>query len=113
MGHAFAGLGILFRNERNARIELAAAVLVLVFGIWLKISIIEICVVLLCIGLVLAAEAVNTAIERMADFQHQEIHPDIRSIKDLGAGAVLITAIVSLVVGVLIFGPALIEKFGL
>lgn len=110
--HAFAGLALLFRTERNARIELAAAILVLIAGIWLQLSIVEICIVLLCIGAVLAAEALNSAIERMADFQHPGIHPEIKHIKDIAAGAVLITAIISLVVGVLIFGTAVMGRWG-
>lgn len=108
--NAIDGLALLFRTERNARIELVAAAFVLITGIWLKISIAELCLVLLCIGSVLAAEALNSAIERMADFQHPGIHPEIKVIKDIAAGAVLVTAIVSFVIGVLIFGPAVMGR---
>ena len=88
---------------------MAAALLVLFLGIWLKISTVEICIVLLCIGSVLAAEAFNSAMERMADFQQPDIDPEIKRIKDMAAGAVLITAIISVVVGLLIFGPAVMR----
>ena len=108
--HAITGLALLFRTERNARIELVAAIVVLIAGVWLQISIKELCIVHLCIASVLAAEALNSAIERMADFQHPGIHPEIKHIKDIAAGAVLVTAIVSFVVGVLIFGPAVMGK---
>jgi diacylglycerol kinase len=111
--HAFAGLVLLFSTERNARIELGAAVLILVLGIWLKLSAIEICIVLLCIGGVIAAEAINSAIERMSDFQHPGIHPDIKSIKDLAAAAVLVMSVISFAAGLIIFAPALMEKFGI
>ena len=111
--YAISGLALFFRTERNARIELAAAIIVLIAGVWLQLSIIEICIVLLCIGSVLAAEALNSAIERMADFQHPGIHPEIKHIKDIAAGAVLVTAIISFVVGVLIFGPPVMGRMGL
>lgn len=111
--HAFTGLVLLFRTERNARIELGAAILVLSLGIWLKLSAAEICIVLLCIGGVIGAEAINSAIERMADFQHQDIHPDIKSIKDMAAGAVLIMALISFATGLIIFIPAFMGKAGM
>src|SRR5512139_3996377 len=66
--HAASGLIFFIRTERNARIELSIALGVLLLGAWLGISILEMSIVLLCIGLVIAAEAFNTAIEHMADF---------------------------------------------
>lgn len=79
----------------------------ILLGLWLRISAFEFCVILLCIGAVLSAEAFNSVVERMADFQSRELHPEIKNIKDIAAGAVLIVAIVSLVIGLVIFVPRL------
>lgn len=79
----------------------------LLLGLWLRISAFEFCVILLCIGAILSAEAFNSVVERMADFQSRELHPEIKNIKDIAAGAVLIVAIVSLVIGLVIFVPRL------
>jgi undecaprenol kinase len=108
--HALRGILLFIRSERNARIEIFIAVVVILFAVWLDISSLEFSLVILCIGAVLAAEAFNSAVERMADFQTKEQHPEIRNIKDIAAGAVLIAAMVSAVIGVLIFGPALLDR---
>lgn len=106
-GHAFRGILFLIRTERNFRIEIVVALATILIGIWLRISALEFCIVLLCIGAVLGMEAINSAIERMADFQSRELHPEIKIIKDMAAGGVLILAFISLVVGLVIFIPRL------
>jgi undecaprenol kinase len=110
-GHALRGISFLIRTERNFQIELILGIVAILFGYWLQIAASEWCIILLCIAGVLSAEAFNTAFERMADFQSMEIHPEIKSIKDIAAGAVMIMAIVAAVIGMMIFGPALLEKF--
>lgn len=109
-GHAYRGIVLFIRTERNARIEIFIAFVVMAFAIWLHVSFIEFAILLLCIGAVLSAEAFNSAVERMADFHSKEIHPEIRNIKDIAAGAVLISAIVSAMIGLLIFLPPIFEK---
>lgn len=109
-GHAFRGILILTKTERNFQVELVIAVATLLLGFWLRISAFEFCVILLCIGAVLCAEAFNSAIERVADFQSRELHPEIKNIKDIAAGAVLLVAIVSLIIGLVIFCPLLSER---
>lgn len=103
--YAFAGLRVLLREERNARIHATITLLVVVAGVVLRISPMEWCLVLLCIGLVLAAEAFNSAIERMADYLTSERDDRIRDIKDLGAAAVLLCSTTAAVVGLVIFLP--------
>jgi len=107
-GYAIHGLALFVRTERNARIEISISVVVIILALCVKVSLVEWSILLLCIGLVLMAEAFNSAVERMADFQTKEKHPDIKSIKDMAAGAVLISAIISLVIGVIILGPRLL-----
>ena len=107
-GPAFKGLLTLLRYEHNARIHLAAALVAIGLGIWLKISPFEWLAVVLCIGGVFAAELFNTAIEQMADEITTEENAQIGRAKDLAAGGVLVMAIVAFVVGLVIFGPKLL-----
>ena len=107
--HAFNGLRILLREEHNSWIHLFATVFVLVAGFTLKISAGEWIAVIFCIGIVFALELVNTAIENMADFVSKEYHISIKKIKDLTAGAVLAGAIVTAVIGLIIFAPKIIK----
>jgi diacylglycerol kinase len=104
-GHAWAGILLFFRTERNARIELVAAGIAVGLSLWLQLSAIEFAIILLCIAGVLSAEAFNSAIERLADFHHPGIHPDIKVLKDVSAGAVLIISLISLLIGIALFIP--------
>jgi diacylglycerol kinase len=109
-GHALRGITLFVRTERNARIEIFISVVVILLALYIDVSLVELAILLLCIGLVLAAEAFNSSIERMADYQSKEKHPEIKDIKDMAAGAVLISAIISLVIGVIILGPRLLAN---
>ena len=101
-GHAFRGLTTLVRSEANARIHIAAIGVVLVGGWLLEISKNEWLAVILCIGFVLAMEAMNTAVEKLADHLAPEIHPSVRAVKDIAAAGVLVAAITSLAVAAVI-----------
>ncbi|HLS95227.1 MAG TPA: diacylglycerol kinase family protein [Sphingobacterium sp.] len=104
--HAFAGMKIFF-VEHNARIHVAAAVVVLVAGFVLGLSAYEWTAIVFAIGLVLVSEIWNTAIEHMADFMTQERNPRIKRIKDLGAAGVLLSALFAVAVGLIVFLPKL------
>ncbi len=106
--HAINGIARLLREERNARIEAVMAVLAILLGIVTRIPRLEWLVILLCIGMVLAAEAFNAAIERLADLHTTERDERIKGLKDMAAGAVLITSIAALAAGVVIFVPRLV-----
>ncbi|WP_077921371.1 diacylglycerol kinase family protein [Spirosoma sp. 209] len=109
----FAGQGIvdLFRFENNARVHLLLAGMVVGAGLWLQLSRAEWAIIVTQIGLVWAAEAVNTAIEKLCDLVSPGYHPQIKAVKDLSSGAVLILAITAVVVGALILGGHLLERF--
>ena len=109
----FAGQGIvdLFRYENNAKVHLLIAGLVIPVGLWLRLTRVEWAVVLTQIGLVWAAEAINTALEKLCDFVSPGLHPQIKAIKDMASGAVLILAIGAVVVGVIVLGGKAIEVF--
>ena len=108
----FAGQGIvdLFRFENNAKVHLLIAVLVTVAGFYWQLSRVEWAIILTQFGLVWAAEAVNTAIEKLCDFVSPGIHPQIKAIKDMASGAVLILAIIAVIVGLIILGGHLFDS---
>jgi diacylglycerol kinase len=107
---AFAGLGFLFRTQRNARIELVIGALACAAGAWLRIERVEWAIIIFTIALVLILEGANTAIEAAIDLASPRFHPLAKTAKDLAAGMVLIAAIASVGVGLLILGPPLWEK---
>jgi len=109
----FASKGIvdLFRYENNAKVHLLVTIVVISVGFWLRFTVTEWAIILTQIGLVCAAEAVNTAIEKLCDVVSPGHNPTIGNIKDMVAGAVLIVSIVAVVVGVLIIGNKLILLF--
>ncbi|MEQ9459765.1 MAG: diacylglycerol kinase family protein [Phycisphaeraceae bacterium] len=102
--HALRGLGSLIAGEPNARWHLAGLLLVIVLGVLCGITKGEWLAVLLASGLVLVAEAMNTAIEAMGDAISPEHHEMIGRAKDVAAAGVLLASIAALVVGVLVFG---------
>ncbi len=103
----FAWEGIVHgcKNERNFKFHICAMLLVMTAGVWTGLTRIEWFVVLILIGGILALELVNTAVERVVDLVTSEHHPLAKQAKDLVAGAVLIYAIVSAIIGILIFIP--------
>jgi diacylglycerol kinase (ATP) len=103
--YAFSGLVILMRSTPNAWIHLLAALAAAGLGFFFMISIVEWCLITLCISLVFAAEAFNTAVEQIADLASPSYHPLAGKAKDLAAAAVLLTALGAMASGLFIFGP--------
>ena len=104
-GYAFRGIREVMGSEANMQIHIAITILVIVCGIAFSISLTEWMFCLLCIGLVVGAEMMNTAIENVVDLASPEQHPLAGKAKDIAAGAVLICAIISVFIGLLIFVP--------
>lgn len=109
--YAFQGIGYLLREQPNARIHAAATLGVLLCGWWLGLSPWEWAVMLLCIGLVLAAEAINSAVEALVDLVSPDHHPLAGKAKDLAAGAVLICALIAALAWAVIHIPKLLERW--
>ena len=107
--HALRGLAEMLREEANARLHLAAGLAAVALGLVLGLGRAEWTAVILAIGLVWAAEALNTALEDLCDLVSPEFHPLVRRAKDVAAGGVLCAALAAAVVGLLVFGPALAE----
>lgn len=110
-GYAFAGIGKLIASQNHAKIHIAATVVVIGSGFFLRYSNTEWAVLVLVIGAVIAAEAVNTAIEFLADEITTEYKELIKYAKNTAAGAVLILSIAAFVIACLIILPKLILLF--
>lgn len=103
----FAGNGIfqVFKSEPNMKIHIVLAVLVIISGFVFSISLMEWMLCLLCFGMVIGAEMINTAIEDIVDLVSPDHHPLAGRAKDVAAGAVLVCAFVSAIIGLFIFIP--------
>jgi diacylglycerol kinase (ATP) len=108
-GYAFNGIGYLIKNENNIRYQLAVGVVTVSLGIYMEVSYFEWLILITMIGLVLMAEAFNTAIEKLCDIVHPDHHAQIGMVKDIAAGAVLLIAIAAVILGIVIFGSKLLE----
>lgn len=111
LAYAIAGISFAFRSQFNMRFHVVAAVVVLVTSAILKISPVEWCIILLCIGSVIAAELINTSLEMSVDLITQERNEKAGQIKDVAASAVLSICIISAVIGLIIFIPKIAILF--
>lgn len=109
--YAFNGIRLLISHEANAWIHCFAAVCVVLVGWFFELNTSEWMAVAIVIGMVLAAEAVNSSIEALCDLVSPEYNEAIKKSKDLAAGAVLILAIAAAVVGFIIFLPKFYSLF--
>lgn len=108
--YAAHGLKFCFKTQQNFRIHLLAAVTAVIGGVCLHIDQVQWIIITICISTVLAAELMNTAVEKICDHINPSHHPQIKVIKDVAAGAVLVIAIMSLVTGLLIIVPAIFNR---
>ena len=109
--HAIEGILSIIKNERNFRIQITVAVLVITLSIALKISHQDWLAVAFLITLVLISEAFNSVIEAVCDTVSREYRVNIKYAKDVSAGAVLVSAILSVILGVIIFLPYILDLF--
>jgi len=103
--YAINGIALMLKSQHNAWLHATASVAVILVGIFFHISSSEWCWLVLAIMAVWTAEALNTALEFLADVASPEFHPLVKSAKDVAAGAVLISAVGSVVIALLVFGP--------
>ncbi len=107
--YAWRGLQDLLLNEHNSRVHLVAMVFVFVLGWSFDINSYEWIAVVLCIGFVLSLEAINSALEALADYSSSDYQELIKKSKDLAAAGVLLSAITSVVIAGIIFVPKIIK----
>ncbi len=105
--HAFAGIATLLREQHNSRIHLAATVAVIALGAYLDVSRQDWLALLLAIAIVWVAEALNSALEYLADAAVPDQHPLVGKAKDVAAAGVLLASVIAAVVGLLVFVPYL------
>lgn len=106
--YAFEGIITGIKEEKNMKIHITIMILVIIFGIILKIDKIEWIICIILFGFVISLELVNTAIENTVDLVTIEKMPKAKIAKDVAAGAVLIAAITSAIIGLIIFAPKII-----
>jgi diacylglycerol kinase (ATP) len=105
IGFAFNGARLLVTTESSIQVQVFIGIIMTIIGFLVGLSPTEWILQTISIGLIIAIEGINTAIEEIADFIHPEFHPKIGLIKDLAAGAVFIFAIIAIIVGGIIYFP--------
>lgn len=100
---ALQGLRTAIMTERNIKVMLVAAIVVIAFGFTLSLDLVSWGIILLCCGMVITAELINTAIETVVDLVSPEFHPLAGRAKDISAAAVWILSITAAIVGLLVF----------
>ena len=110
-GYAFEGILLAFKYNRNIRIHFLAAILVIIASVILKVNAFEMGILGVMILLVICAEMINTAIEEVVNLLVNEHRKEAKIAKDVSAGMVLLTAMGSVIVGVLIFVPHILKLF--
>lgn len=104
-GYALEGIAYVARTQRNMRTHLAIAGFVIIAGCLFQVTTVEWAILALTIGVVFSAEMLNTVAELAVDLLTQGYHPLAKVAKDVSAGAVLVTAVAAVAVGIAIFGP--------
>ena len=106
-GYALEGFVTAVTTERNIKVQLCVGAAAVVAGVVLRIDALSWVLVVLCIGLVIFAELVNTAIEAIVDLATQELHPLAKRAKDIAAASVFTLSITAAIVGIIVFARAI------
>ena len=106
---AFQGVVFVLKTERNMMLHFLAAVVTLFVSSLLRVTLLELVCLTLTIAVVLICELANTALEILCDIVCADLEPRIRRVKDIAAGAVLVSAVSAVIVGILVFGPRVIS----
>ena len=107
-GFAFSGLWHAISTQINMKVHISIAIIAIALGIFLHISAVEFAIIFLAIAGVLITEMFNTVIELCVDLASPAYHPLAKAAKDVAAGAVLLSAIMSIIIALFIFGPHLL-----
>lgn len=103
--YSFRGLYKVLKEEQNMRIQLLAAIIVVALAIFFHIKAVEWLILIVLMSMVFLAEVINSAVERITDVLRPRINDYVKEIKDIMAAAVMITAITSIIAGIIIFYP--------
>ncbi|WP_028610378.1 diacylglycerol kinase family protein [Paenibacillus harenae] len=107
LGFAWSGISFAARTQSHMRYHIVAAIIACFLGVLVSLKPLEWAVILLSIAVVISAEMMNTAVEQAVNLASPDIHPIAKVAKDVAAGAVLIAAAISVLIGLLIIGPPL------
>jgi diacylglycerol kinase len=107
--YAFRGLKIVMTGQKNFRIHISVACIVILAGLYERLTESEWCIIIVTIFLVLALEVVNTALEKLVDFISPGFHEQAAIIKDISAAAVLLAATGAVIIGLIIFLPRILQ----
>lgn len=113
LGYAIAGWLYMLRHQKNTRIQAIASIAILIVAGWLGISFIEWAILILTITIVWMAEFINAAVEAAVNLSTMDYHPMAKVAKDVASAAVLLGVVASVIIGLLILGPPLLEKLNL
>ena len=105
--YAFRGILDALKSETNLKIHFIISIVVILLAIYLEFSALEFTVLFLTISLVIILEFINTVVEKLSDIVHPDKSEKVRIVKDISAGAVLIGAVASIIIGVFLFLPKL------
>ena len=108
-GYAWRGISFAIRSQRNFRIHVIAAVLAVAAAVFFRFGQVKMILTLLTVSFVIVAELLNTALEFALDLVEAREHPVVKTAKDIAAGGVLLSVVVSVLIGLLLFGPPLLE----
>jgi len=108
--HAFSGLFSVFQTQHNIFIHCLATICVIILGLWLKLERVEWVLLVLTFSIVWVTEFVNTALETAVDLSSPDFHPLAKKAKDVSAASVLVAAFFSIIIGMLILGPPLVDR---
>lgn len=106
--HAWSGIIIAFKTERNLQVQLVIYILVLAVSFLIQLSFLEIAIVIMVATMILTLEMINTAVEHFSDIVEPRYSDTVGLIKDVSAGAVMLASAASVVIGLLIFVPRII-----
>lgn len=109
--HAWNGIKLAFKTERNIKIQIVIYAFALLLAFFLKLSLIEITLIILISTLVLTLELINTVLEYFSDLIKPQKNKQVKTVKDIAAGAVMIASIAAIIIGLLIYLPPLISLF--
>ena len=112
-GYALAGWIYMLRRQKNTRIQAVASVGVMAVALWLGVGAVRLAILILAITIVWMAEFVNAAVEAAINLSTSEFHPMAKVGKDVASAAVLLGVVASILIGILILGPALVLKLGI
>ncbi|MBC7871237.1 MAG: diacylglycerol kinase family protein [Chitinophagaceae bacterium] len=112
LGYALAGWLYMLRRQKNTRLQAVASIAVFLLALWLQIDALRWAILILTVTMVWMAEFINAAVEAAINLASTEVHPMAKVGKDVASAAVLLGVVASILIGLLILGPSLLNKLG-